>query len=742
MWGRLGLAVAIIGLAAIAATIVLQASRALPTLQQMGIPLPEKRLAPVAAGELWTPAAGDLDAEGFAEVADNGKFTLLLAPESGQIAVRSRDSGYVWRSNPPASTLERETVKGLQRTNLESPYIIEYVSEGKTQRNMENVRGLDLVKEYRLLEQEHSIQATYTYPKLEGLSLAIQYRLTDAGLEAAIPASGIKEEGKHKLYAIHLLPFFGAVSGVEEEGYLFVPDGPGGLLYYREAGKQQGNRYEFPLYGTDVTLGREQGAAREQISYPVFGLKRGDEAFAAIVKEGGMTALVRAQPGGSVSTYHTVNAIFIYREEYLRKLSRLAPPVVSMQKELNRRDRRVEYRLLAGGEAGYVGMAHAYRSYLEESGQLQQSLAPVTDIPLQLALIGGGSKPRFGGLGYSAATTFAQAEEIAAEVAGSGIASLRVIYHGWQDGGFTASDGRFPIEPALGGAKGAARLAEALHEQGGELWFADNLVWMDADRTRVSPKTDGIRSIDSTVLFDKITGLFILNPAIAVRGAHELVERLQQVGADGIQYTGLGEHLFRDYNPGQPLEREDTAHLYRALLEYTAERLGGAGVDRGNDYVLSGVSLINELPMESSYDLLIDETVPFYPIALHGAVGYTAGPGNLRNEYGKELLRAIEYGALPYFQLTYEPSLVLKGTDYSDVYSSEYGIWKSRLLEEYSQFNQLAAVYHQRIADHRKLAEGVYLTRYEDGTEVTVNYNTLSFEVTHGERGRQDEGTS
>ena len=124
--------------------------------------------------------------------------------------------------------------------------------------------------------------------------------------------------------------------------------------------------------------------------------------------------------------------------------------------------------------------------------------------------------------------------------------------------------------------------------------------------------------------------------------------------------------------------------------------------------------------------------MPFYPIAVHGYVQYSTVPGNLRNDYDADFLKAIEYGAVPYYRITHAPSRTLMDTDYEDVYSSEFAVWEDRILEEYAAFDRLSSIVHQRIADHERVAEGVYATTYEDGTRVVVDYNAGRF---HAEEG-------
>lgn len=724
---------AVVGAAIVLAIVLLWLVNrdSLPKLEAMNIAVPAGGMMPVVQGEEWKPAAVDKD--GFAAVTENSRFALLMDPKTSQIAVFHKQNGYLWRSNPPGGKLAEETVKGTLLENMQSPYILEYTSGTETKRSVTNALEPKMTTGYTLMGKD-GIQVTYTYTELQ-ISFALQYKITDNGIEVFVPSSGIAESGDVRLFALNVLPFFGAVSKTEEPGYLFVPDGPGGLVYYDRKRPAIGTVYEFPIYGEDPShmKDRERKTPREQISFPVFGMKRGSQAFAAIVKEGQYTASVKAVLPGNISSYNTVSVNFSYRQEYGRKVSGITKDVVgTIQKDRNRDDRRVEYRLLAGDAANYVGMARTYRDYLKESNVLVSQLKAVDKVPMQLSFVGGAAKPKFGGKFYETATTFEQAERIVDELMQQGADNIRVTYQGWQNSGYAQSDLRFPVVPELGGNQGAKRFVQAMHDKGIKVLFEDYMTWKNPDSTRFQVKSDGIRGIDSAVLQDR-DGRFIVDPVKAVRGQKEVVDQLKELGVDGIHYIdGPGNQVFSDYNPGTPLARRDTSYYFRELLDYVRNQMGMAGVTRGNDYSLGHVSFIEELPFSSSYDLMIDETVPFYPMVVHGSVEYTSSAGNLRDVYDEQMLKAIEYGAVPYFKLTDSRSRVLKDTDYSYIYSGEYAVWKDRIVEEYRKFNQLAAIYHQPMTNHERLAEGVYKTTYADGTSVTVNYNTKRFDVAKG----------
>ncbi|MBP1991804.1 DUF5696 domain-containing protein [Paenibacillus eucommiae] len=706
----------------------------MPSLKQMNMTMEQAPNMPVYEGEPWNP--GSTDAEGFVTALENSNFVLRIDPLTTQTIVSIKRTGYEWRSNPPKQQLQAETVKGLLLSNLQSPFILEYFQasgDDKARRGITNAADIKLKKSFVKYDNDKGLQVTYFFEDT-GIGFSLQYELTGYGLEVHVPTKGIEEKGEYALFSLEVLPYFGAAQA-GEDGYLFVPDGPGGLIRFDADRSVTGQGYMHPIYGSEVSnvqpslKGAARQTKRETIAYPVFGVKRQDEAYVAIVKEGEYAANIQALPPGLKSTLYSVDAKFQYREEYLHKMSRLTTPVKTVEKDRVPLDRSIEYRFLNGDQANYVGMAQTYRQYLADSKRLPQQLQTTAHIPLQLSVIGGNAQEAFNSSRYVAATTFAQATEMVKQLKDSGVESMRIIYYGWQNGGDFDATKRFPIESKLGGQAAAKSFVDAMHEMNLQVMFEDNFVYVD-ERSSLSAKSNGIRGIDGTVFMDQ-NNEFILKPELTAGYAVQTIARLKDIGVDGIHYNWLGELIFRDYEP-KPTERKQAADVYRQLLAYTREELGETGIYQGNDYLLGEAGYISHFTLDSSYDFMIDETVPFYPIVLHGFVPYASTPANFRNDYTAEFLKAIEYGAVPSFYVTYESSQVLKNTPSEYLYSSEFALWKERIVQEYRDFDKLSLLYNRRIVNHEKKSDGIYVTTYEGGTQVIVDYGKKTFAVTGG----------
>jgi len=76
-----------------------------------------------------------------------------------------------------------------------------------------------------------------------------------------------------------------------------------------------------------------------------------------------------------------------------------------------------------------------------------------------------------------------------------------------------------------------------------------------------------------------------------------------------------------------------------------------------------------------------------------------------------------------------ESTSALVNTNYTHFYATNYDMWKDKAIEIYNDYQEkLGHVFNQYMTEHKQLADGVFVTGYEDGTKVYVNYNYYDFE--------------
>ena len=97
------------------------------------------------------------------------------------------------------------------------------------------------------------------------------------------------------------------------------------------------------------------------------------------------------------------------------------------------------------------------------------------------------------------------------------------------------------------------------------------------------------------------------------------------------------------------------------------------------------------------------------------------------------MLQSAEYGAGLSFTFMAADSKKLQNTYYTQYFGAGYEAWKDTMLTIYQRYEKsLNGTFNQRIADHARLAKGVTLTDYEDGTKVYVNYNYEDYTTQDG----------
>ncbi len=146
-------------------------------------------------------------------------------------------------------------------------------------------------------------------------------------------------------------------------------------------------------------------------------------------------------------------------------------------------------------------------------------------------------------------------------------------------------------------------------------------------------------------------------------------------------------------------------------------------VNGANVYTLQWADIVKSMPMESGGSYILDASIPFYQIVLHGVLPYTSIALNLGENGQDDYLRAIEYGAIPYYRIMDAENFALKNTD-STYYGINYEMWRLQMLKSYQDANKvLADLQDKRIIDHKRLMQDVAVTTYENNESIIVNYS-------------------
>ncbi|MFD0960553.1 DUF5696 domain-containing protein [Paenibacillus chungangensis] len=580
-------------------------------------------------------------------------------------------------------------------------------------------------------------------------TIPIRYELRGSSLFVAVDTKAVTDTEAFPLHQIQLLPFF-AAAGMEEEGYMLVPDGSGALIGLNDTNKGA-RAYEVPLYGRDSTTKQDEGAVLQIVAVsrlPVFGMKRGEHAMLAIIGQGDAQAVITADTSGKLNSYNRIGASFRVREmEPVEFRAGSMTRRVPKFSELYDDGIGISYRFLTGKDANYVGMAAAYRQELIDRFQLER-VQGGTDMPFVLELIGAVSvRDTFLGIPYDAVepmTTYTEAIDILDQLQRAGVYNIQLKYAGWFNEGYRHTLPRaIRLDSELGGRSGFRRLLEYAEDRHVALY-------PDVAFLRVYDRGDGFRpSRDATRFLnrkairsfvrDPVTTNpegrehYLLSPRKLPGVVNDFLKDYASYGSNGLSLRDLGHDLYSEVDAGgATTDRQDAMTAVADSMKRIAGEVNGVMVDGGNAYAIPYADTIVNAPLSSSKFNIAYEEVPFYSIVLHGYVDLAGMP--LNHGYDQDarsaLLQTLETGSLLYYQWMHDNPSAIRDTKLNAMYASDYSHWLDEAVQLYEESNRiLKQVRHQTIADHRKLAENVYMTTYEEGLSIVVNYNEAPVSV-------------
>lgn len=679
--------------------------------------------------------------EDFVLTANNSTLALYARPTDGQLIVHDLIHDKIWYSNPDVKQIQGfMMLSDLWQGNLQSPVYIDYFDKRRNVRGANAYFG-DPEMEFKFINNGFAM--SYYFPSLE-IGFLIQYQLDGDSLLVTVPWEHVQAAGEAELQllSIRVLPFFGAQpSAVDYDGYLLVPDGSGGLMRFKELVSLSQTGFNQWVYGLDPAAAEPTyDFYREPVIMPVYGLKYLDQAFLAVMEQGQETAKVLATPGGIITDFNWVAGEFWYSQSIIMRTSRQGSGIRIFDENPIPGDRSVRFYFLGNEQANYVGMAKVYREYLikyQNAKRLDLSEWPA---PMMIQLFGADYETNILGPVMQQMTSFDQAKIIVDLLLEQGIENFVLSYTGWNRlGAFGNLPRRLPAEKALGGNQGLLELAEYLLDLEIPLLLTDDYTVARGTRNGFQASTQASRTAFNDLIkvttrrygiggSDLVT--YLISPPISLEFAKRDLPQLAALKVQGITHQSIGENLKSDHNPNasRKIQRRDARQIYQDLLKYTKENFAYVGATTGNAYLIGLVDYITGVPVRATKDTYIDESIPFYQIATHGLITNYMDPINLSTNPKWEILRSIEYGVLPSFMLTAEPSWKLRYTLSSSLYSTYYLDWLTDIVQYYQQASaSMLAVHDQFIVNHLKLREDVYLTEYENGIQFVVNYSARPY---------------
>lgn len=599
---------------------------------------------------------------------------------------------------------------------------------------------------HRLLD--NGVEFTMEFVK-EQFTVPVRFTIEEDHFKAEIAADRIVERGINRVIALSLLPYFGA-GGQHDDGYMLVPDGSGALINFNN-GKRFASDYSAPVYGLDDNYDRSMvDSFHEQARLPVFGIKKNDGAFTAIIADNEGGAVIRASVGGKTTSYNNVFAEFQYRS---------MGSMTVTQKNFGSKDIQVvgrhaadsgsfevRYYFQPEGMRHYSGMAQTYRDYLVRVRQVEPAVEN-GDIPFYLDLFGFIKKKKpILGIPFQRVvplTDFQDAAAIVGELTEGGVGRTIVRYNGWiKDSFFEKIPSVAKVEEKLGGQQGLEQFANGMNDAGNELFLHADFLNIYKLGNGFSKFSDPIMTVVNAPAMQSAYNVniynkdhetrpwYLLSPRVLTKFVLHFLKSFDRLN-DAIQLSlgGIGGKVYSDLGLNG-VNRAAVPALYEEALAAARESSPSLMTDTGNAYVIPYSRHIIDAPAYSSQYDITDETVPFYQIALHGLVSYSGPAVNLTSNPELQKLRSLETGSAPLYAWIAKDTAELRNTKLDYLFSADYRTWIKQATEDYAEINAvLSSVAAEPIRLHEKVADGVYRTVYGDRLQVIVNYNAESVTV-------------
>lgn len=601
-------------------------------------------------------------------------------------------------------------------------------------------------------EERNKDSESYNVSRNSGkpiFDITIQYILEGAELVVKVPMDQIEYNQSYPIVELGILPYMGAANK-EEKGYVLVPDGTGGIINFNN-GKTGQQTFLSEMYGWDYGISRDMVVDETKASFPVFAVSNETEgsSFLCVSEEGSAYSSVKADIAGKENGYNYGRFVYkMIHGEDMDISSKSDTTVRSYEASLPKEN--LTQRYLFADETDYVSLATDYRNYLMKRYPELVKKEDAT-VPMAVELIGAVDNTEHI-LGYPvtrslALTTYEQAEDILKQLKGAGVADLSAKYTGWFNTGVNQqSAAKVKLVGRLGGKSDIKSLATYASATGGlDLFLSGKFMYVMKDKLMdgfginrdaakfVSREVCELYTLDPIIYqtnedYEECDLYYLVKPSYTIANIDKFLDTISTYGVRNIGFEDVGNTLAGDYNPKDRVSRE--ASMNKQVDKMKALKESGSLVmtASGNQYAVPYSDYVTDVDIDPRAVNIIDESVPFYQIALHGLVNYSGSAINLSEDQTDMILKSAETGAGLFYAFMYAPTSVLQDGEYTQYYACNFMDWKDTAVELYNRFeSELGDVYNQYIAAHEKISSGVYKTTYENGKTVLVNYNYADY---------------
>ncbi|MBN2642697.1 MAG: hypothetical protein JXR78_13670 [Victivallales bacterium] len=345
---------------------------------------------------------------------------------------------------------------------------------------------------------------------------------------------------------------------------------------------------------------------------------------------------------------------------------------------------------------------------------------------------------------------FDAAIKVADECARQHIPHIDFTFVGWNYGGHDGAFPQiFPVEENIGGEAGMIKAIDRMKGLGYKVGIHDNF-YDSYTLANNLDRSDWAIDDDGNIHKGEIWGggqAYLLCPERALeRYAPEHFADLEKFGLDGAYYVDVISlcNLYSCSNPEHPLSFKESAECFKKILLEQRKFSGVAMSEGAREWALPEVDrayAATNRPDSHTGLPFADETVPLFSMIFHGLVLYNSCRMTINAMPGEDYyLDNIRFGGLPllYFYQRFQvsnTSILNSACDDLRVTTDE------KLREDVAKIKQisddvkrLASLQSVFITDYETLENGLILIRYENGSEMYVNYDNEPQNTPEGEK--------
>lgn len=672
--------------------------------------------------------------DGHHLVAANENYELYLYEPALSIIVKNTKTGAVMEStvrNEERLGNVNETWKGF----LQSGIVVELQEETNTMQKKLGIEGSGAQVSVELIPG--GFHAKLDYPTQE-LGFEVEVKLYDDGsITACIPESSIYENADNKKIGnIYVFPLLGSSRLDEKDGYMFVPDGNGALIYLDDKDGRFDSGYVQKVYGSDIGVGEsyvlsllwgsyETHNDAEMILAPVYGMvhTKDEMGYLAIIESGDEEASIYATPNGAYSDYNWITAAFRKCTTYIQPTSNSGGSVTKVTDRI-KYDINVRYMFVDGADANYAGLAKRYRDYLIE----KDKLVKVEDtFKIRLDFLGMDVENWMLWKKDAPVTTVDNIREIYSDLEQEGVTDILSIYKGWQDGGiFDLPVTSYDVAGSIGGARDLSKLMDECEAKNIDFYlFTDGV---RANTETGNTTFDTVKKMDKRLYtqntYQNVYREFVYwTPQKTLENLKTLQKNLAKKGINKLALSEIGNTMFT-YTMGDTMQtRLVSKHLYEQALQQTSTSMD-IMLEAPVQCYWQYVKAIVDMPISDSDYIYTDQSVPFLSIALKGILPIYGDYVNFEANEREYFLKLVETGIYPSFYLTYENPSELIYTNSSNVYTSQYSVYRSQILSYYNELQQInERTKNSMIVNHEITDTGVTIVTYDNGVKLYINYS-------------------